>query len=204
VIKAAIESIARRAPQPAAAEPALTGEPLPRVPEDPARLRSAVTEHYELVWRTLRRLGVPEHSVEDAAQQVLVVLARRLHEVRPGAERAFMISTATRVAADARKMHVRRREDFDPVALEARVSQAPPADELLDRERARALLDRVLTQLPDDLRTVFIFFEFEDMTTAVIADLLDLPLGTVASRLRRAREMFETIAARLANPRRRA
>lgn len=181
----------------------MTGEQLAQLASDPVRLRSAITEHYELIWRTLRRLGVPEHSVEDAAQQVLVVLARRLSEVRPGAERAFMVATATRVAADARKQHQRRREDFDADVLAARVSSAPGADELLDRERARQLLDFVLDQMPDELRTVFIFFEFEGMATADIAELLELPSGTVASRLRRAREAFETIAARLAQPRRR-
>ncbi len=162
------------------------------------RLRAAVVEHYEFVWRTLRRLGVLSHSVEDAVQQVLMVLARRIDDVEIGSERAFMVATAVRVAADARKKQVRLREELDPVALEARVSDAPSAEELLDRGRARELLDAVLLQMPDEMRTVFIFFEFEGMTMASIAELLGLPLGTVASRLRRARELFETLAARLA------
>jgi len=160
-------------------------------------------EHYGLVWRALRRLGVPADSVEDAMQQVLVVLARRIGEVKPGAERAFMVATATRVAADFRKGHARRREDFDAAALEARVDHAPAADELLDRQRARRLLDLVLGEMPDELRTVFIFCEFEGMSNVHLAELLDLPLGTVASRLRRARAMFEAVAARLAAPRKR-
>lgn len=179
----------------------MTGERLAQLPADPVRLRQLVTEHYGFVWRTLRRLGVAEASVEDAAQQVLVVLSRRLGEVRVGAERAFLVATATRVAADFRKMQARRREDFDADALGARVSLAPGADELLDRERARLLLDQVLEAMPDELRTVFVFFEFEDMTSGEIAELLELPLGTVASRLRRARETFESVATRLAKPR---
>jgi RNA polymerase sigma-70 factor (ECF subfamily) len=157
-----------------------------------------VVEHYELVWRSLRRLGVPASSVEDAAQQVLVVLSRRLAEVRPGAERAFLLSTATRVAADFRKMQRRRREDFDERSLGAQLSDSPLPDEQLDRERARRLLDAVLDAIPDELRTVFVFFEFEGMKTNDIAELLELPPGTVASRLRRAREAFESAAARLA------
>jgi RNA polymerase sigma-70 factor (ECF subfamily) len=179
----------------------VTGERVAQLAADPARLRQLVTQHYDFVWRTLRRLGVAEASVEDAAQQVLVVLSRKLSEVRMGAERAFLVATATRVAADFRKMQARRREDFDVEALGARISQAPGADELLDRERARLLLDGVLEAMPDELRTVFVFFEFEDMTSAEIAELLELPLGTVASRLRRARETFEAVAARLAKPR---
>lgn len=162
------------------------------------RLRSAIVEHYDFVWRTLRRLGVPRDSIEDAAQQVLLVLARRMLEVRSGSERAFMGATAVRVAADARKKQARRREELDPVAIAASVSDAPSVEELLDQERARELLDVVLGRMPDEVRTVFIFFELEDMTTATIAELLGLPLGTVASRLRRARQLFATLAAELA------
>ena len=167
------------------------------------RLRSAIVDHYEFIWRTLRRLGVLGHSVEDAVQQVLLVLSRRINDVQAGSERAFMVATAVRVAADARKKQQRLREELDPVALESRVSDAPSAEELLDQGRARELLDVVLAQMPDDLKTVFIFFEFEDLSMGTIAELLGLPLGTVASRLRRARELFETLAARLAAPRRR-
>jgi RNA polymerase sigma-70 factor, ECF subfamily len=164
------------------------------------RLRTAVIQHYDFVWRTLRRLGVPRHSVEDAGQQVLLVLARRMDEVRPGSERAFMAATAVRVAADARKKIARLREELDPVAIAASVSCAPSAEELIDQERARGLLDLVLGRMPDELRTVFIFFELEDMTTAAIGEMLGLPLGTVASRLRRARQLFATLAAELAPP----
>jgi RNA polymerase sigma-70 factor (ECF subfamily) len=166
------------------------------------RVRTAVVEHYEFVWRTLRRLGVAENAVEDAAQNVLVIFSRRIADVRPGAERAFMVATAARLAADYRKKRLRSKEDLDPGALEERASVAPSVEELIDKGRARDLLDVVLAEMPDDVRTVFIFFEFEDMTMAAIAAMLDLPMGTVASRLRRARMMFETIAARLSQPRR--
>ena len=54
-----------------------------------------------------------------------------------------------------------------------------------------------LDALPDDLRTVFVLFEVEEMASADIAAALDLPLGTVASRLRRAREAFGTAAKRV-------
>jgi RNA polymerase sigma-70 factor, ECF subfamily len=171
-------------------------EPDPTVgpPED--RLRTAIAQHYEFVWRMLRRLGIAEGGVEDAAQQVLIVFSKRLADVRPGAERAFMIATATRVAADARKKRTRAREDMDPEALAALHSPAPLADELLDRARARVLLDAVLEAMPDELRAVFVLFEFEALTMAAIAELLELPAGTVASRLRRARATFELAAAR--------
>jgi RNA polymerase sigma-70 factor (ECF subfamily) len=61
----------------------------------------------------------------------------------------------------------------------------------------RALLDRVLDGMPDDLRTVFVLFVLEGTSTPEIAALLGLPSGTVASRLRRAREAFHDIARRI-------
>jgi RNA polymerase sigma-70 factor (ECF subfamily) len=178
--------------------------PAPPAASREVRLRGAITAHYEVLWRTLRRLGVEERSVEDAAQQVLIVLARRLDEVRPGAERAFMLASATRVAADARKKVRRAREELGVDELAARPSPAPGVDELLDRGRARDLLDVVLGELPDDLRAVFVLFELEELTMATIAETLGLPQGTVASRLRRARELFEAAAARLARRRERS
>jgi RNA polymerase sigma-70 factor, ECF subfamily len=179
---------------------AATSQPEPTRVSRADRLNSAVTAHYELVWRVLRRLGVAEAAVEDAAQQVLIVFANRLDDIRVGAERAFMVSTATRVAADWRKKRTRAREDFDPDALGALPSVAPLADELIDRSRARRWLDIVLGEMPDELREIFVLFELEDMTMATIAELLSLPPGTVASRLRRARALFEVAAAKLAHP----
>ena len=176
--------------------------PEPALPAE--RLRAAIAAHYEFVWRMLRRLGVPEAGVEDAAQQVLIVLANRMADVRVGAERAFMVATATRVAADVRKKRARAREDLDPETLAALRSSAPLADELLDRGRARLLLDAVLDEMPDELRAVFVLFEFEDLTMAAIADLLGLPPGTVASRLRRARATFELAAAKFSQLRSRS
>ena len=161
------------------------------------RLEREIRENYEFLWRSLRRLGVAQSAVEDAAQQVLVVFARRIDDVHEGAERAFLFATATRVASDHRKKQARSREDADTEGLDAHASGGPSVEQLIDQGRARELLDWVLAELPIDLRTVFILFEIEDITMATIAEMLELPPGTVASRLRRARMMFETTAARL-------
>ena len=171
---------------------------VPVAPADPGkRLRTEVRQNYEFLWRSLRRLGVAQPSVEDAVQEVLFVFARRIEDVRTGAERSFLFATATRVAADWRKKQRRSREDADPELLDLRASDAPSAEQLIEQRRARELFDRVLDDLPDDLRAVFILFELEEMRMATIAEMLDVPLGTVASRLRRARAMFESAAERL-------
>jgi RNA polymerase sigma-70 factor (ECF subfamily) len=100
-----------------------------------------------------------------------------------------------RVASDARRARGRRREQADE-AIEESTDEAEPADQLVDQKRARELLDDIVAGLPDDTRPVFVLFELEQMTMAEIAMCLDLKPGTVASRLRRAREAFEAAIVR--------
>jgi RNA polymerase sigma factor (sigma-70 family) len=71
------------------------------------------------------------------------------------------------------------------------------AEDLLDRAKARTVLDAVLAEMPVTLRSVFVLFELEQLSTVEIAELLGVPRGTVASRLRRAREDFEKRVRRL-------
>lgn len=164
--------------------------------DSPARLRTVVDHNYEFLWRSLRRIGVPEGGVEDAAQKVLLVVARRLGEIRPGAEKSFLYRTAVNVAREERRSSARRNEALTGDALEEIPSHALDPAEQLDKARARSLLDRVLEALDPDLRSVFALYELEELTMAEIASILDLAEGTVASRLRRAREDFRSIAKR--------
>jgi RNA polymerase sigma-70 factor (ECF subfamily) len=166
---------------------------------DTTKLRALKEEHFEFLWRSLRRLGVPEADVDDAVQQVFLVAARRI--IQPGAERSFLFATALRVASHARRTLRRRRESGECVPEQTDTTPSP--EELLDQRRARALLDEVLEELPLDVRAVFILFELEELTVGQIAALLGLPHGTAASRLRRGRELFEEAVARVkATPRR--
>jgi RNA polymerase sigma-70 factor (ECF subfamily) len=75
---------------------------------------------------------------------------------------------------------------------------APAPDECVDQKRLREWLDEVLSAMPDDLRAVFVLFELEELSSQEIARHLELPVGTVASRLRRARDVFSQLAARRA------
>jgi RNA polymerase sigma-70 factor (ECF subfamily) len=168
----------------------------PRSAAADARLRGMVGAHFDFVWRSLRRLGVPAADVDDCAQQVFWVAARKLDEVQVASERAFLFTTAWRVASDARRARVRRREVNEDDAAEA-PAEGPDPEQIADRRRARAVLDEVLDAMPMDLRAPFVLFELEELPTAEIAAMLDLPTGTVASRLRRAREEFQSIVARL-------
>jgi len=165
---------------------------LPEV--DEGRLRSIIAEHFAVTWRFLRRLGIPESEVDDAMQEVVLVMARKLEAVRPGSERAFLLSTAFRVASSLRRLWKRRREVGEEPLTEL-VSEHESPESLAERRRERALLEQVLEELPLDVRGVFVLYELEEMTMAEIAATLSLAPGTVASRLRRGRERFETLAA---------
>ncbi|WP_437877438.1 RNA polymerase sigma factor [Sorangium sp. So ce513] len=162
----------------------------------PGRLAALVTQHSAFVWRSLVRLGVPRADAEDAVQQVFLVAARRLGDIEAGREPAFLFSTALRIASRARRTQQRRREVLEDEPHE-RADPAPGPEEMMARARARATLDAILDTMPLDLRAVFVLFELEQMTTAAIAALLELPGGTVASRLRRAREHFQAAVRRL-------
>ncbi len=159
-----------------------------------ARLETLVRAEFAYVWRLCRRLGLPDGDADDAAQQVFLTAARRLSVVREGSERAFLYGVAVNVAAKWRTAHARRRETSD-ASLESIESVLPSAEDLLTEESERRLLDALLDTMPDDLRTVFVLHEIEQQTAPQIAEVLGVPLGTAASRLRRAREDF---AARLA------
>jgi RNA polymerase sigma-70 factor (ECF subfamily) len=146
--------------------------------------------HYQTMWRALRRLGVPSASAEDAAQEVFVIAARKLTTVTPGNEARYLYGIAVRVAANRRRTSAVRHEHKDDAALADAVSGAPLADALLERKQMRELLDLALDALPDDLRAALVLFELEGFSEREMAALWDVPLGTVASRLRRARAAF--------------
>lgn len=168
----------------------------PASPADTARLRAMVDTHFEAVWRALRRLGVSPMEMDDCAQHVFLVASRKLSVIVAGSEQAFLMGTAVRVASDHRRAQGRRREVPDDGSLE-RVDPGPQPDELAEQKRMRALLDEVLAGMPEDERVVFVMFELEELSTQEIAGILAIPAGTVASRLRRAREEFDRRVARL-------
>lgn len=166
-------------------------------PADAARVRSLVSAHFDFIWRSMRRLGVPESGAEDAAQQVFLIASQKVGPVPESKERSFLFGIALKVASSVRR-HRRRHPEGpgnEDVAVDAR-SAAPGPEELLDRKKARLVLDSLLEEIPFEARVVLVLHEMEDHTMAEIAELLDVAPGTVASRLRRARELFDAAVTR--------
>ena len=161
-----------------------------------ARLRRLVDTYIDFVARVLRNAGSPESDIDDDIQRTYMVVARRLDDLRPGAEKSFLLQTALNIAAHARRTLARRREvpvEHAPTLVDSGTSP----ERLIDQKRMRGLLDDVLDAMDGDIRTVFVLYEFEDLTTAEIGRLLSVPRGTVASRLRRARIVFRERVAEL-------
>jgi len=176
--------------RPRAASPALSEQ-------DAGRLTELLRTQYVRVWQALRRLGVDEARADDAAQEAFIVLSRRLSEVREGAERTFLLSCAVRIAANYRRTWHVQREVVDERALAAERDPHPTAEQLLDQKRHRQALDQLLDGWPEDIRIAFVLFELEGLSVPEISQVTDTKLGTVASRLRRARELFQAGAKRL-------
>jgi RNA polymerase sigma-70 factor (ECF subfamily) len=154
--------------------------------------------HYGFVWRSLRRLGVPEHAVDDAVHDVFVVAARRLHEFEGRAAlTSWLFAVAVRIAAHHRRAIARHERRRSALAQTVQ-SSGPPKDAFARRDAAQTLHD-LLEALDDEHRHVFILMELEQMTGREVADMLGLKVATVHSRLRSARDQLRRAAARAAD-----
>jgi RNA polymerase sigma-70 factor (ECF subfamily) len=164
-----------------------------------ARLRRLLREYFDFVWRTLRRLGLDDAEAEDASQEVFWIAARRLASIQEQHERSYLFGTALRVAGTHRRSRRRRAEVIQPT-LDDQRSLAPDPEERRQWMEARALLGEILDGMDLDLRAVFVLFELEELSGPVIAELLGIPIGTVNSRLRRARAAFRAAVRRSETP----
>ncbi len=151
------------------------------------------SEHFAFVWRNLRRLGVPEGRLRDAAQDVFLVVHRRLSEFEGrGTAQAWLYSILRRVAADHRR-HRRRKElhDQEPAEELADASESDPEDQAARGESLRLLLG-LLAELDEDKRDILVLVDLEGMTVPEAAEAIGCNVNTAYARLRAARlEMQE-------------
>ncbi|WP_434427805.1 RNA polymerase sigma factor [Nannocystis pusilla] len=172
------------------AEPELRAE----APVDGASFEALFREHFGFVYRNLRRLGVPPAAVEDAVQEVFLVVLRR-PDAPITSVRGWLYGIARRIAWRQRRSAGRQNRlaqalaDEAPRALDGAVAVA-------EREAA-ALLERFLGRLDEDKRAVFLLAELEQMTAPEIARALEVKENTVYSRLRAARQEFDRTFARV-------
>jgi RNA polymerase sigma-70 factor, ECF subfamily len=138
---------------------------------------------------------VTERDVEDMAHEVFVAVHRELDKYdRARPIRPWLFAFCFRVSSQYRRKA--RRETVQDLADEV-VDPGEGPDALLDRERRRRLVLAVLDEIDLDRRAVFVLHEIDGFTCEAIAQSLEIPLGTVYSRLRLAREDFTAKMRRL-------
>jgi RNA polymerase sigma-70 factor (ECF subfamily) len=178
-----------------AAAPALHSQSVRQVSAaDRQQLDDLYRAHHQIIWRTLRRMGFSPEAAADHTQQAYLIALERLDRILPGSERAFLFSTAIFFGRTVLRKE-RRMELTDDV--DAGSDEGASARGLDQRQVALQLLERILEGMDPDLVSVFTLYEIEGLSSPEIAELLSIPLGTVASRLRRARESFRSRAARV-------
>jgi RNA polymerase sigma-70 factor, ECF subfamily len=161
-------------------------------------VRAVHAEHVDYVWRSLQRLGVREHDLEDELQEVFMVVHRRLHTFDPNTRiTTWLFGIALRVAAAYHRRAHRRREVLaaDPVSDEQSPGESPEEQTAARQARHRVL--EILDRLGLEKRAVFVMFELEELGAAEIASQLGIPIGTVYSRLNAARQEFARALQRL-------
>jgi RNA polymerase sigma-70 factor (ECF subfamily) len=146
-------------------------------------------EGFRFVWRSMRRLGVADAQLDDAVQDVFLVVYRRLAAFEGRSSiRTWLFGIAIRVARDHRR--ARSRRPTAPLYDESIASADASPLERAEQSEAVDLLHRLLDQLDDDKRAVFILAELEGMRGPEMAEALSIPVDTVYSRLRVARVLF--------------
>ena len=161
-------------------------------------------EHFSFVWRSVRRLGVPDNAVDDVVQDVFVVVHRRLPTFEGRSSvRSWLFGIALHTVRDVRRTLRRKpallggtaRADECDMDLLADASLAGQ-DDAVARSEAVRMLHAVLDAMPDERREVFILAELEQMSVPEIADAVGTNVNTTYSRLRAARTDFEQAIAR--------
>jgi RNA polymerase sigma-70 factor (ECF subfamily) len=148
--------------------------------------------HHDFVWRTLGYLGVARPALDDATQDVFIVVHRRLESYDAATPiRGWLFGIARRIAD---KYRVRAARGAPLRVVPDR--EVPRPDQELERREAGSLVEEFLAELPDDQREVFVLAELEGLTAPEIASALEAKLNTVYSRLRLARRAFERTLAR--------
>jgi RNA polymerase sigma-70 factor (ECF subfamily) len=170
----------------------------PRGAAEPLDVASIHRQHAEFVWLTLQRLGVRDADVEDALQEVFVVVHKRLNSF-DGAARVttWLFGICLRVAsAYRRKAHRRREESVARMPEVATPDERSPEETAVTRQ-AQARLLAALDDMDLDKRAIFVMFEIDELPCEEIAEMLSLPVGTVYSRLHAARQAFRRTLGRL-------
>lgn len=185
-------------------DPVHPGTFVPRARPSGVSLRVQNTEelfraHARYVADFLARLGVPPRDIDDLVQEVFLVVHRKGGFVEAEAKpTTYLAAIAVRIASTARRTHARRRLANEPTAIDTMASHEPSPHDSADTSESLDRVAKALDDLDMEKRAVFVLFEINNESCDEIARALEVPLGTVHSRLHAARAAFKKAHARLA------
>lgn len=158
----------------------------------PTSFDAVFRAEHDFVWRTLRHYGVPDAALDDATQDVFVVVHRRLDDYDDRAPlRSWLIGIARRVASRHRSKSAVRAQREAPLGPVEPSSADPSPHTGAIRVEAVDFVSSFLDQLAPKLRAVFQLCEIEGMSAPEVAEALGISVNTVYSRLRLSRARFE-------------
>jgi RNA polymerase sigma-70 factor (ECF subfamily) len=174
---------------------------MPRVAAEapPSDFSAVYGDWFDEVLRWLPAMGVPEHDLEDVAQEVFLVVRRKLHAFDGGNLPGWIYAIAQRIARDHRRRAWFRRLFLRPreVPLEQLPDGAHSPFELVERKEMQGLLAAIVAGMSDKRRQAFVLYEIEGYSGEEIAALAGVPLATVWTRLHHARKDFVAAVARM-------
>lgn len=169
------------------------------IPRRHQAFRTAIVPLVDVAFRVLRRLGVRDREIDDALQTVLLIADRRFDELATQQDlKAYVCAACVNVARDVGRVRARqhsRSTDVDDI--DETVATGPDPEDVLGRKQALELVQQILGNMDEERRAVFVLYELEELTGQEIAEHLGIPVGTVSSRLRKAREEFRAAIARV-------
>src|SRR4029079_12311878 len=171
---------------------AATPLPVAVAPAPALDVRTIYREQGRFVWLSLQRLGIHPSDLDDIAQDVFMVVHRRLDTFdRRARVSTWLFGICMRVAANYRRRRRWTREVLSGGSEDERPSALAAADDILVRREQRELAERALNRLEVAKRATFVMFELESLSCNEIAELMNVPVGTVYSRLHSARKQLE-------------
>jgi|HubBroStandDraft_6_1064221.scaffolds.fasta_scaffold187270_2 RNA polymerase sigma-70 factor (ECF subfamily) len=168
----------------------------PRVTFLPPTFDAVYEESFDFVWRSVQRLGVKDANVDDVVQEVFVVVHQKLAEFAGRSSIKTWLTSIVLFAVRHHRRTWRRKDSHHAPGMERQLEDLPdparrgPLEAAETSDNVR-LLVRLLGELDDEKREVFVLSHLEEMSAVEIAEVLGANLNTVYSRLRVAKEQFE-------------
>ncbi|HHU08816.1 MAG TPA: RNA polymerase sigma factor SigE [Intrasporangiaceae bacterium] len=162
----------------------------------PPSWEEIVSEHSSRVYRLAYRLTGNVHDAEDLTHDVFIRVFRSLHTYRPGTFEGWLHRITTNVFLD--KMRRKQRIRFDALTDEwaARLpGRSPSPEQVYADTHLDSDIQEALNALPPSFRAAVVLCDIEGLTYEEVAEVLDIKLGTVRSRIHRGRAQLRTALA---------